>query len=250
MKKLLLSLLILTLVLPGCTAAERPDREITSPVALTLPDVVTQAEVTHYHCGDSVTVTVTGDELEALRKWTDDLKLQSCTFEEGNAPNDVESGEVWSIVLTGGDYPGFSYRNNGASECYALSEGVWYAVLNPSDPPVTIPEEGIDEEHHWDLIPMVMVDGQLYYDSGRRNNDVGRCGVMDGEITSSVEGWETPAEDNQSNFGSGYGWQWGSVEGEIEVQIEDNWLVFEARPGDGSTTTAEPEDTAAEEAMS
>ncbi len=114
----------------------------------------------------------------------------------------------------------------------------------------TLTVTGEDPEDLWDLIPMVMVDGQLYYDTGRRNNDVGRCGVMDGEITSSVEGWETPTEDNQSNFGSGYGWQWGSTEGEIEVNIEDNWLVFEARPGDGSTTTAEPEDTTADEAIS
>ncbi|MBQ9166536.1 MAG: hypothetical protein IJX71_06410 [Oscillospiraceae bacterium] len=248
MKKLPVLLLILTLMLSGCTAPGTPDTEITSPV--TLQDAVTQAEVTYYNCGSSVTVTVTGDELEALRTWTHGLELEARVFEDGNTPNDVEGGKVWSIVLTEGDYSGFRYRNNGENECCAFAEGIWYAVLNPSDPPVTIPEEELGKEHHWDLIPMVMVDGQLYYDTGRRNNEVSRCGVMDGEITSSVEGWEVPTEDNQSNFGSGYSYQWGSKEGEIEVKIEDNWLVFEARPGDGSTTTAEPEDTAAEEAMS
>ena len=29
-----------------------------------------------------------------------------------------------------------------------------------------------------------------------------RCGTMDGEITSTVDGTEIPTEDNQSNFGS------------------------------------------------
>ena len=32
-----------------------------------------------------------------------------------------------------------------------------------------------------------------------------RCGTMDGEITSTVDGTEIPTEDNQSNFGSGFG---------------------------------------------
>ena len=36
----------------------------------------------------------------------------------------------------------------------------------------------------------------------------GRCGNMDGEITSTVDGTEIPTEDNQSNFGSGFGYQY------------------------------------------
>ena len=83
------------------------------------------------------------------------------------------------------------------------------------------------------LIPMVMVDGQMYYDTGRTNN-VARCGVMDGEITSSVESWERPIENNQSNFGSGFSYQFGMEEGAIEIYMNENWCVFEARGGDGS----------------
>ena len=33
---------------------------------------------------------------------------------------------------------------------------------------------------------------------------------MDGEITSTVDGTEIPTEDNQSNFGSGFGYQYGA----------------------------------------
>ena len=83
------------------------------------------------------------------------------------------------------------------------------------------------------LIPMGMINDQMYYDTGRTNN-VARCGVMDGEITSSVESWERPVENNQSNFGSGFEYQVGMEEGTIEIYMNDNWCVFEARGGDGS----------------
>ena len=44
-----------------------------------------------------------------------------------------------------------------------------------------------------------MVDGKLYYDTGKESTISGRCGVMDGEITSTVDGSEIPTKDNQSN---------------------------------------------------
>lgn len=44
------------------------------------------------------------------------------------------------------------------------------------------------EDEQWDLIPMVMVDGKLYLDTGVESSVEARCGVMDGEITSSVDG--------------------------------------------------------------
>lgn len=85
-------------------------------------------------------------------------------------------------------------------------------------------EAGSSEEL-WDLIPMVMVDGELYLDTGRESSVTARCGVMDGEITSSVEGWEKPTKDDQSNFGTGYGYQRGS-KGTIEIYMNDKWWVF------------------------
>ncbi|WP_087065835.1 hypothetical protein [Intestinibacillus massiliensis] len=85
----------------------------------------------------------------------------------------------------------------------------------------------------YDRIPMVMVDGKLYYDTGRESTADGRCGVMDGEITSAVDGSETPAQDGESNFGAGYPYQYGE-EGTIEILLNDKWIVFEHRSGDGS----------------
>lgn len=82
------------------------------------------------------------------------------------------------------------------------------------------------KEEQWDLIPMVMVNGELYLATGMNSNVDGRCGVMDGEITSSVEGTQKPTKDGESNFGIGYGYQYGSREGTIEIFMNEKWRVF------------------------
>lgn len=82
--------------------------------------------------------------------------------------------------------------------------------------------------------PMVMIEGKLYYDTGKESTLIGRCGVMDGKITSSVDPSNIPTEDNQSNFGNGYGFQYGIEENTIEVCKDDKWEVFEYR-GDQDT---------------
>lgn len=77
-------------------------------------------------------------------------------------------------------------------------------------------------------IPMIMVDGRLYYDTGKESTIEGRCGVMDGKITSNVEGSEIPTEDNQSNFGTGFEYQYGDDD-TIEIFMNEKWIVFEHR---------------------
>ena len=77
-----------------------------------------------------------------------------------------------------------------------------------------------------DLIPMVMVNGELYLDTGKESTLEARCGMMDGEITSTVDRTELPTKDNESNFGTGYGYQYGSHEGLIEIYMNDKWWIF------------------------
>lgn len=73
---------------------------------------------------------------------------------------------------------------------------------------------------------MLCINGEIYYDTGRIS-DALRCGVMDWIIDSSVPEGEIPTEDNQSNFGTGYGYQrWGK--GQVHVNIEDTWHIFQA----------------------
>jgi hypothetical protein len=73
---------------------------------------------------------------------------------------------------------------------------------------------------------MVMVNGEIYLDTGKESDINGRCGVMDGEITSTVDGSEIPIEDNQSNFGEGYEYQFVD-ENNIDVYMNEKWIRFE-----------------------
>ena len=84
----------------------------------------------------------------------------------------------------------------------------------------------IKETETRDLIPMVMVNGTLYLDTGHESKIEARCGVMDGEITSQVDGSKQPTADDQSNFGTGYGYQYGTTEGTIELFMNGKWWIF------------------------
>ena len=97
-----------------------------------------------------------------------------------------------------------------------------------------ISEHNSDSSEAWDRIPMVMVNGELYLDTGKESTVMARCGMMDGEITSQVDGSKVPTMDNQSNFGTGYGYQYGPIEGTIEIKMNGKWWIFateEARKG-------------------
>ena len=99
-----------------------------------------------------------------------------------------------------------------------------------SDDPIGVTE--FISEHNYAttdggaMIPMVMVDGVIYLDTKCESTVDGRCGVMDGEITSHVHGTEKPTIDNQSNFGTGYGYQYGAAEGTIEIYMDGKWWIF------------------------
>ena len=83
-----------------------------------------------------------------------------------------------------------------------------------------------NDEEVWDLIPMVMVNGELYLTTGYSNPEVRECGMFDGEITSAVDGSERPTVDDQSNFGTGYGYQYGAMEGTIEIYMNNKWWIY------------------------
>jgi len=95
------------------------------------------------------------------------------------------------------------------SETYILKKGSKFAC------PVSI---------QTNVAPMVQIDGVLYLQTGRISEFL-RCGVLDGEITSSTAQNQTPVKDNQSNFGSGFGYQIGK-EGTVEVSMNGQWHVF------------------------
>jgi len=90
-----------------------------------------------------------------------------------------------------------------------------------------------------EIIPIVMVNGELYYDTNKESETYGRCGLMDGKITSSVGRSEVPTEDNQSNFGTGYEYQYGT-DGRLDILINEKWAVFEKRTEEPIPILTEP----------
>ena len=66
---------------------------------------------------------------------------------------------------------------------------------------------------------MVMIDGILYFDTGKSNGDLLTSDVIEGEITSAVDGTQRPTENDQSNFGAGYDYRYGTQEGIAEILI-------------------------------
>ena len=69
--------------------------------------------------------------------WTNSIKTQNIEFEDGKTPGDYEGGEVYSVTISQGDYPGFTCIISGENEYYFLVEGHWYLVTNPSPIPFT-----------------------------------------------------------------------------------------------------------------
>lgn len=118
------------------------------------------------------------------------------------------------------------YREESASVCLWGEKQPHLEVFLGSTPglfcELPIQNEETVAASQGDYPAMVMVDGVLYKDTGKISTEL-RCGMRDGEITSTVD--TVPAEDDQSNFGTGYGYQYG-MSG-IEVSIDGEWHIFE-----------------------
>ena len=76
-----------------------------------------------------------------------------------------------------------------------------------------------EEEVKYDLIPMVMVDGVIYADTGYTGTYKSNDDTYDREITSTVAGYEAPTENDQSNFGTGF-------KGTIEINMNHRCCIF------------------------
>lgn len=105
--------------------------------------------------------------------------------------------------------------------------GTWFINYNDFNEEMKVYETKFEEElrKNEEYTKMIQVNGKLYINNGEESTVTGRCGNMDGQITTNVKQDEVPTQDNQSNF-SGYPeYQYGA-ENTIEVKINDKWLVF------------------------
>lgn len=81
-------------------------------------------------------------KIDHLREWLSKFSYKYLEVKEGQFPGDNNGSEVYTFTLIGDDWLGFSYVINGENDCYLLNpEGYWFAVSNPSTPPVTEPTQ-------------------------------------------------------------------------------------------------------------
>ncbi len=82
-----------------------------------------------------------------------------------------------------------------------------------------------------DIPDAVMIDGRIYYSTGEKSTITGRCGNMDGYISSTTQKGSLPTKDDESNFGTDFGYQKIKTN-EIEVFMNGDFIVFkgEERP--------------------
>ncbi len=154
------------------------------------------------------TVLVTPEEGAEELKSSDSFRL---AVKDMPASYDPQVGDVIEITYTG-----------------TISETYPAEVDDIKTVTVVKQKEAVENETEKtagdsDYPACVMVDGIVYKDTGYIDSMI-KCGNMDGEITSFVRG-QLPSENNQSNFGTGYGYQ-RSVEGQVIVVIDDQWRIF------------------------
>ena len=77
-----------------------------------------------------------------------------------------------------------------------------------------------------DRRPMIMVNGELYLDTGKEVSvEIDESAII-GEINSSVGQSEKPTENDQSNFGL-IGAKYAHFDDNIVVRINNKWVIFE-----------------------
>ena len=197
----------------GAEYVEQPYQGIYRPapaLSFYITEMLDSADTTLETVTFQATVIETANNSILVKPVDGSLELDSA--DQFNIPNEdqleLQTGAVVEITY-----------NGEILESYPAQLGEVYKIT------LTEQEEA---NTMWDRIPMVRVNGKLYYDTGRESTVSGRCGNMDGEITSTVDGSEIPMEDNQSNFGSGFGYQYGADD-TIEIYMNEKWFVFEYR---------------------
>lgn len=177
-----------------------------------------------------------GDYEAAVQLYRELSIMQAVVTEMGNGSmlvtpiegsSELKSSDAFSIPISDmeastepqiGDVLKIAYGGEILESYPAMLEGiVWIRVV----------EQAEQEVQSDEVIKAVMVNGDLYYYTGAESTVTGRCENMDGNIDSECDANELPTKNNQGNFGTGYGFQYGPIEGTIEIKMEDeNWYVF------------------------
>lgn len=193
-------ILISVLVLVGCKSKEadsKPEKTSFNAVVLEVNEDI---------------LLVEPEEDAAERKSCDRIQVGLSGMEENRTSELLDTVEAGDIVCV-------TY-NGEIMETYPAQIFAYDVTLIEAKVIET------EERESNDMVSLIRVNGELYYDTGRESTISGRCGVMDGEIDSTVADGEIPMKEHQSNFGTGYGFQY-APDDVIEVYIDEQWRVFE-----------------------
>ncbi len=152
--------------------------------------------------------------------WEDFERYEYTDIGSGLYIRQYRIDERYELLIGGGDL------DSEPMYIYLIREGDERIDIRDSDVAEFISEQTTPPSDSGAMIPMVMVNGVIYMDTGFESTIDGRCGVMDGTIVSQVSGREKPTENDQSNFGVDYGYQYGVSEGTIEINIDGEWRIF------------------------
>lgn len=72
---------------------------------------------------------------------------------------------------------------------------------------------------------MVCLEGKVFVDTGELSLEKW-CGTKDFTFDSTTKKGKTPVKNGQTNFGRGYGGQYGARENRIDILIDETWHIF------------------------
>ncbi len=204
-------------------------------------------------CGlNKAVITNQADEnlVKYSRASTDDyeyITLSDKSFVPFCAVDNTDRGQLIGIVGEDSKDKIFSYKDYPVDEWIIefYESGEMDSSMLLREESVTVFPEGLESEYEWNqfvteescvseqptesndginLCQAVMVNGITYENTGYKSSAVG-CGNMDGEIVSTVGESEMPNENDQSNFGTGYSYQYGTDD-RLIVLIDGDFCIF------------------------
>ena len=235
MKKVIISalLVIVALGLIGCNNTKNsPSEDVTA----------TNLDDTHkvFSFDSAVKLVITGvdgkesviDSIEVLNALS--KVFSYITFETYELIENTEFANSEGIGLAWYDNKGDLLDSFVLIDGRAILYNGWVWKVDRNSPNVdmdVLNNLSVDKETTKDLIPMVMVDRQIYMNTGMVSTRERTKVQPDASITSSVNVDKIPTENNQSNFGTGYGYQWTDTTGVIDVEIGGEWYIFVTEEG-------------------
>jgi hypothetical protein len=239
MKKILIFALTLILLLSACASELEPDlaeetfqftaeilniSDTSVLVATDDEDMLRSGDQYSFSCknlpdigaevGDTVLINYTGGIMETAPAQINVVYWELVSHGEVSVDTEIDTSE--------GDLPENSDDTSEASPSNNSESSIQVYVPSIDD--------GIYIDYPSDDIKLIRVNGNFYMNYQDEKSEITvTCGIMDGKITSSVDSDTIPTEDNQSNFGSDYGFQ-RAPDGTILLDADNTWLLF--RPCD------------------